>query len=62
MNPQKKLEKLQRKALKFKSKMKEQLQELCEQLQYQDGSRFSYNIDRLDNFTEELNNFKILNK
>ena len=62
MNPQKKLEKLQRKALKFQEKMKGQLCELCEQMQFQDGSRFSYNIDRLEHFTKELNNFEILNK
>jgi hypothetical protein len=62
MNPEKKLIKLQAKVNKFNEKMKQEIYALCEKMQYQDSSRFSYNIDRLEAFTRELNDFKILNK
>lgn len=57
-----KIAKLQKKALKFQEKMNNEIHEICEGLDYSNSSRFSYNIDRLKEFTEQLNNFKILGK
>lgn len=57
-----KIAKLQKKALKFQEKMNNEIHEICEGLDYSNSSRFSYNIDRLKEFTEQLNNFKILEK
>jgi hypothetical protein len=34
---------------------------ICENLDYTNSSRFSYNIDRLKQFAKELNDFKITN-
>lgn len=60
MNTEKKLLKLQNKAAKFQEKMNNEIYKLCEQMDYTNSSRFSYNIDRLNNFVNELNNFKIV--
>jgi hypothetical protein len=57
-----KIAKLQKKALMFQEKMNNEIHEICEGLDYSNSSRFSYNIDRLKEFTEQLNNFKILGK
>ena len=57
---EKKVAKLQRKAVKFQEKMNNEIHEICEGLDYTNSSRFSYNIDRLKQFVDELNNFKIV--
>jgi len=56
------LKKLQKKVNKFSEEVKEEIYGICEQLQYIDSSRFSYNIDRLEQFRKELNEFKIQNQ
>lgn len=62
MKPEKKLKKIQKKSNKFADKMKEEIYSLCEMMNYQDSSRFSYNIDRLEQFIKEINEFKLSNK
>jgi len=57
-----KIAKLQKKALNFQEKMNNDIYEICEGLDYANSSRFSYNIDRLKEFTEQLTDFKILVK
>lgn len=59
---EKKIEKLQAKAVKFQEQMNEEIYGICEGLDYTNSSRFSYNIDKLKQFVEELNNFKIITK
>ena len=59
---EKKIEKLQKKVQNFKNKIEDEILEICENLKYKDRSRFSYNIDLLEHFVDELNNFKISNK
>ncbi len=60
MNVEKKLKSIQKKSNDFAEKMEIEIYSLCENLNYQDSSRFSYNIDRLRLFLNELNDFKIL--
>jgi len=57
-----KIEKLQKKVAKFQNKIENEIYEICEELDYQNSSRFSYTIDRLRIFVAELNDFKILGK
>lgn len=59
---EKKVVKLQRKAVKFQDKMNNEIFEICAKLDYINSSRFSYNIDRLKQFVEGLNEFKIVEK
>lgn len=59
---EKKIEKLQAKAVKFQQKMNDEIFGICENLDYKNASRFSYNIDRLKQFVDDLNNFKIIKK
>lgn len=56
---QKKIESLQKKIDKLVPKLKEQINTICESLDYKNSSAFSYNIDRLEQFNNELQNFKI---
>ncbi len=60
MNVEKKLKSIQKKSNDFAEKMEIEIYSLCENLNHQDSSRFSYNIDRLRLFLNELNDFKIL--
>lgn len=57
---EKKIEKLQSKAVKFQEKMNNEINGICEGLDYTNSSRFSYNIDRLKQFVDELSNFEIV--
>ena len=59
---EKKIEKLQKKVQNFKNNIEDEIYEICENLKYKDSSVFSYNIDRLKHFVDELNDFKISNK
>lgn len=62
MNPEKKLKSIQKKMDAFSEKFENEIRSLCEVMQYQDSSRFSYNIDRIRKLQEEINNFEILNR
>lgn len=53
-----KLKSIRVRSEKFAEKMKKDITELCAKSKYQDSSRFSYNIDRLNQFIKELNEFE----
>lgn len=57
-----KLNEIKNESVSFGEIMKEKIDTLCNNLKYQDGSRFSYISDRLENFIDELNSFEILGK
>ena len=58
-NQEKKILALQKKVAKQTEKLKNDILSICENLDYQNSSRFSYNIDRLEQFNNELQDFKI---
>jgi hypothetical protein len=58
----KKIARLQSKVDKLTAKLKNDIYEICENLDYQNSSRFSYNIDRLEHFNNELQSFQIFNQ
>ena len=60
-NQEKKILALQNKVAKQTEKLKNEIYSICENLDYRNCSRFSYNIDRLDHFNNELQDFKIIN-
>ena len=49
-----------KKVAKQTEKLKNEIYSICENLDYQNSSRFSYNIDRLEQFNNELQDFKII--
>jgi hypothetical protein len=55
----KKIARLQLKVDKLTAKLENDIREICEQLDYKNSSRFSYNIDRLQSFNKELQSFEI---
>ena len=57
---EKKILALQKKVAKQTEKLKNEIYSICENLDYQNSSRFSYNIDRLEQFNNELQEFKII--
>jgi len=59
---ERKLKSIQNKSMKFSDSIKPKIWELCELSKYQDSSRFSYTIDRLNAFLQELNDFEFQNK
>jgi len=59
---ERKLKSIQNKSMKFGESIKLKIWELCELSKYQDSSRLSYNIDRLNAFLQELNGFEFQNK
>ena len=59
-NQEKKILALQKKVAKQTEKLKNEFYSICENLDYQNSSRFSYNIDRLEQFNNELQEFKII--
>ena len=59
---EKKIAALQKKVAAQTEKLRTQIQIICESLDYQNSSRFSYNIDRLEHFNKELQEFEISNK
>ena len=59
-NQEKKILALQNKVAKQTEKLKNEIYSICENLDYQNSSRFSYNIDRLEQFENELQDFKII--
>lgn len=58
----KKIASLQLKVDKLAAKLENDIRTICEQLDYKNSSRFSYNIDRLQAFNKELQAFEIFNK
>ena len=58
----KKIARLQSKVDKLTAKLKNDIYEICENLDYHNSSRFSYNIDRLEHFNNELQSFQIFNQ
>ena len=50
---------LQKKVAKQTEKLKNEIYSICETLDYKNSSLFSYNIDRLEQFNNDLQNFKI---
>ena len=58
---QKKIEELQKKVNYLAETLKNDIYEICEEMDYKNSSKFSYNIDRLDQFVEGLNANKITN-
>lgn len=62
MKLQKEINKLIESSEKKVAKLKANINEICEAMEYKDSSKFSYNIDRLDAYLKELKEFEILNK
>jgi hypothetical protein len=58
----KKINSLQKKVARQTEKLKLEIQSICENLDYHNSSRFSYNIDRLEHFNNELQSFEIFNQ
>lgn len=56
-----KITKLQSRVDKLTAKLENDIRAICEQLDYKNSSRFSYNIDRLQQFNKELQSFEIFN-
>jgi len=54
----KELEELKKEVNEISEKWINQIYGICEKLDYHKGSVFSYNVDRLKRFVEELNEFK----
>jgi hypothetical protein len=50
---------LKEKVNSIKAELENEIYEICEQLDYVDSSIFSYNIDNLKRFSNNLNEFKI---
>ena len=50
---------LKEKVNSIKAELENEIYEICEQLDYVDSSLFSYNIDNLKRFSNNLNEFKI---
>lgn len=57
---EKKILALQKKVAKQTEKLKNEIYSICETLDYKNSSRFSYNIDKLEEFNNYLQNFKII--
>lgn len=58
---EKKILALQKKVAKQTEKLKLEIQSICENLDYHNSSNFSYNIDRLEQFNNEIQEFRIIN-
>ncbi len=61
MKTQKKIQELKNKVENLKSELQAEIYEICENLDYHNSSNFSYNIDRLKQFTDGLINFEYIN-
>jgi hypothetical protein len=59
MNTQKKIQELKNKVENLKSELESEIYEICENLDYHNSSNFSYNLDRLKQFTDGLINFEL---
>jgi Txe/YoeB family toxin of Txe-Axe toxin-antitoxin module len=54
----KEIRELQNEVNEISEKWMSQIYGICEKLDYKNSSNFSYNIDRLKRFVQELNDFK----
>jgi hypothetical protein len=61
METQKKIHELKKKVENLKIELEAEIYEICENLDYINASNFSYNIDRLKQFTDGLINFELRN-
>ena len=59
MDLENKLKEIKEKSNLFAEGIKNDIYELCENLEYKESSIFSYNIDRIDAFIKEINEFKL---
>jgi len=57
---QQKIEDLQQKVEILTIELSDEIYSICESLDYRNCSRFSYNIDRLNEFNKHLQEFKII--
>ena len=57
-----KLDEIQNESMMFGEIMKEKIDNLTNNLDFQDSSRFSFMQDRLEKFINEINSFEILGK
>jgi len=62
MNTNRKIKALKSKVAKQTEKLTLEIQSICEGLDYHNSSRFSYNIDRLEQFNKALQEFQIISK
>lgn len=53
---------LQREVSELTEQLEDKIYSICEKLDYQNSSRFSYNIDRLREFNKGLQEFKPINQ
>ena len=60
---------IEKKILRFQIKMekqtqniKDQIYSICEELDYKNSSVFSYNIDRIEHFNKEIQEFNLRQK
>jgi len=60
MSTDKKIKRLQEKVAKLTEKLKEEISVILGELDYHNGSRFSYNIDRIERFNKEIQEFEII--
>lgn len=58
---QKKIIALQKKVAKQTEILKEQIYNICDKLDYKNSSNFSYNVDRLEQFNNNLQGFTLIN-
>ena len=57
-----KIEALKKKVNELYTELETDIYTICENLDYHNSSRFSYNIDRLHQFKTELQDFNIFKK
>jgi len=58
----KKIIALQKKVAKQTEAIKQQIYSICEKLDYHNSSKFGRNIDRLEQFNNQLQEFTLINK
>ena len=59
---EKKILRFQIKMEKQTQKIKDQIYSICEELDYKNSSVFSYNIDRIEHFNKEIQEFNLRQK
>jgi hypothetical protein len=59
---EKKIQALKNKVAKQVENLNSEIYTICENMDYQNSSRFSYNIDKLKQFNEYLQEFQIIDK
>lgn len=59
MSTEKKIDNFKKKISKLTEKLTEEIYGICEGLDYKDSSVFSYNIDRLKQFNDGVQEYKL---